>query len=196
MVVGGLLRDANCEEVISNVVAEIRAKINSCFLALPKGDGGSPAYLEEFGMPDNLVKLETELGYVVSNHIDVVYSNFTIIATTKIERMILLSSAWHLGDNYYLNCLSRNVDLAISGDISQNELRWFMKGHKKRQFVYILADKYDSLCVSNIVYKLMAYTGETNKYEKILSGEAKTEYLEFEQFMRNGPESTDSPRIH
>ena len=58
---------------------------------------------------------------------------------------------------------------------------------KKRQFVYILADKYDSLRVSNIVYKLMAYTGETNKYEKILSGEAKTEYLEFEQFMRNGP---------
>jgi hypothetical protein len=35
----------------------------------------------------------------------------------------------------------------------------------------------------------MTYTGETNKYEKVLSGEAKAEYLEFEQFMADGPEA-------
>ena len=41
----------------------------------------------------------------------------------------------------------------------------------------------------NIVNKLMTYTGETNKYMKVLSGAAKNEYLEFEKFMIEGPES-------
>ena len=53
----------------------------------------------------------------------------------------------------------------------------------------MLAAQYDKPGVSNIVLRLMAYTGETNKYEKVLSGEAKTEYLELEQFMADGPES-------
>jgi hypothetical protein len=53
----------------------------------------------------------------------------------------------------------------------------------------MLDANYDKPGVSNIVHRLMAYTGETNKYEKVLSGEAKVEYLEFEQYMADGPES-------
>ena len=79
--------------------------------------------------------------------------------------------------------------MAISGDIAADDLRWFMKGHRTRRLSYILADRYDSPGVSNIVLRLMTYTGETNKYEKVLSGEAKAEYLEFEQFMADGPEA-------
>lgn len=43
--------------------------------------------------------------------------------------------------------------------------------------------------VSNIVLRLTTCTGETNKYEKVLSGEAKAEYIEFEQFMADGLEA-------
>ena len=177
------------DEADSNAVAAVGIRLASCVSALPNGDRGCPAYMMEFGVPDGMMASETELGLLVSNHIEVVYSNFSAIATTKVEKMLLLASAWRLGDDYYLNCLSRNVDLAISGDIAADDLRWFMKGHRTRRLSYILADRYDSPGVSNIVLRLMTYTGETNKYEKVLSGAAKAEYLEFEQFMADGPES-------
>ena len=180
---------AVCNEAVSNAVFAVRAQLGNCVSALPTGDRGRPEYMIEFGMPHGLTAPEMGLGLLVSNNIDVVYSNFSSIATTKVEKMLLLASAWRLGDAYYLDCLSRSVDLALAGEISSSELRWFMKGHRTRRLAYILADRYDSPGVSNIVQRLMAYTGETNKYEKVLSGEAKAEHLAFEAFMQNGPES-------
>lgn len=180
---------AICDEAVSNAVAAVDVQLASCVSALPNGDRGCPTYMMEFGMPDGMMASETELGLFVSNHIEVVYSNFSAIATTKVEKMLLLASAWRLGDDYYLNCLSRNVDLATSGDIAADDLQWFMKGHRTRRLSYILADRYDSPGVSNIVQRLIAYTGETNKYEKVLSGQAKIEHAEFEQFLADGPES-------
>ena len=180
---------AICDEAVSNAVAAIDAQLANCVSALPNGDRGCPLYMMEFGMPDGMVVPETELGLLVSNHIDVVYSNFSAIAATKVEKMLLLASAWRLGDDYYLNCLSRNVDLAIASDISADDLRWFMKGHRTRRLSYILADRYDGPGVSNIVQRLIVYTGETNKFEKVLSGQAKIEHAELEQFFADGPES-------
>lgn len=183
-------RIALCGNVVSNAVAAVGAKLDSCVSGLPSGERCRPSYMMEFGMPDAIMASETELGLLVSNNIEVVYSNFSAIATTKVERMLLLASAWRLGDDYYLDCLSRNVDIAIAGSISADELRWFMKGHRTRRLTYILDAQYDRPGISNIVCKLISYTGETNKYQKVLSGEAKVEYLEFEQFMTEGPESS------
>ena len=128
------------------------------------------------------------LGAFVSNNIEVVYSNFSVAATNLAERRILLASAWWLGDDYYLDCLSRNVDLAISGVISRDDLKWYMTGDRTRDWSYMLADQYDRPGVSNIVLRLMSYTGETNKYEKVLSGKAKAEYSEREEFIVNVPD--------
>lgn len=177
------------EEASSNAVFSVRAKLCDCVASLPDGDRGTPEYMMEFGMPDGMRDKEMELGMLVSNNIEVVYSNFSAIAITKTDRSLLLASAWRIGDGYYLDCLSRNVDLAISGTISADDLRWYMKGHRTRRLSYILAAQYDRPGVSNIVHRLITYTGETNKYEKVLSGEAKVEYLEFEQFMADGPEA-------
>lgn len=183
------LQDAICDESVGNAVVAVGVQLARCVSALPNGDRGCPAYMMEFGMPDGMMASETELGLLVSNHIEVVYSNFSAIATTKMEKMLLLASAWRLGEDYYLSCLSRNVDLAISGDIAAEDLRWFMKGHRTRRLSYVLADRYDTPGVSNIVQRLIAYTGETNKYEKVLNGQAKIEHAEFEQFLADGPES-------
>ena len=128
------------------------------------------------------------LGAFVSNNIEVVYSNFSVAATNLAERRILLASAWWLGDDYYLDCLSRNVDLAISGVISRDDLKWYMTGDRTRDWSYMLADQYDRPGVSNIVLRLMSYTGETNKYEKALSSKAKAEYSEREEFIVNVPD--------
>ena len=178
-----------CGERVGDDIAAISEKINQCLSALSDSNYGNSRYIMEFGLPDRMVEREKELGLIVSNHIDLVYSNFPKIATTKIRKLILLASSWYLSDGYYVNCLSRNVDLAISGDISCEELRWFMRGHRIRRLIYILDNQYDKPGISNIVNKLMSYTGETNKYMKVLSGAAKNEYLEFEKFMIEGPES-------
>ena len=164
-------------------------KITNCIVGLPNDGSGTPEQMMESGLPANLIASERLLGAFVSNNIEVVYSNFSAAATNLTERRILLVSAWWLGDDYYLDCLSRNVDLAVAGTISANDLRWYMRGHRTRRLTYLLASQYDRPGVSNIVLRLMTYTGETNKYEKVLSGEAKAEYLEFEQFMADGPEA-------
>ena len=186
---------AICDDAFSNVVNAVSAKLDSCVSGLPSGDRGSPASMMEFGMPDGIVAPESELGLLVSNHIEVVYSNFSAIAATKTKKMLLLASSWRLGDDCYLDCLSRNVDLAIAGTITADDLRWYMRGHRTRRLTYLLASQYDRPGVSNIVLRLMAYTGETNKYTKVLSGEAKVEYLEFEQFMSEGPEAPRQPSL-
>ena len=180
---------AFCDGATSNILSFVRMKVDNCIAALPDDGRGDPSYMREFGMPGELKLPENELGISVSNNINVVYGNFSILATNVVERRLLLASAWRLGDDFYLDCLSRNVDLAIAGVITAEDLEWYMRGHRTRSLTYMLAAQYDRPGVSNIVLRLMSYTGETNKYEKVLSGEAKTEYLEFEQFMADGPES-------
>ena len=180
---------ALCDGVTSNILLSVRIKVDNCVAALPDDGRGDPSYMREFGMPGELKLPENELGISVSNNIDVVYTNFSILATNLVERRLLLASTWRLGDDFYLDCLSRNVDLAIAGVITSDDLEWYMRGHRTRRLGYMLEAHYDKPGVSNIVLRLMAYTGETNKYEKVLSGEAKVEYLEFEQYMADGPES-------
>lgn len=167
----------------------VRLKVVAAIRVLPSGIEAQPEYMLEFGLPDGLDSAEDALGISISNNFDVAYANFSTIATNLCERMMFLASAWRLGDDYYLKCLDANVDLAQSGALSAEELRWFMKGHRVRRLSYILADRYDQAGVSNIVQKLIVFTGETNKYEKVLTGDAKVEHLEFEQFMSEGPES-------
>ena len=180
---------AYCDGAASNVVSVVRTKIDNCVAALPNNCRGDPGYMREFGMPGELRQPEIELGMSVSNNIESVYMNFSVLATNLVERRLLLASTWRLGDDFYLDCLSRNVDLAIAGVITADDLEWYMRGHRTRRLTYMLAAQYDRPGVSNIVLRLMSYTGETNKYEKVLNGEAKTEYLAFEQFMAEGPES-------
>ena len=180
---------AYCDGAAGNAVSVVRTKIDNCVAALPNNCRGDPGYMREFGMPGELRQPEIELGMSVSNNIESVYMNFSVLATNLVERRLLLASTWRLGDDFYLDCLSRNVDLAIAGVITADDLEWYMRGHRTRRLTYMLAAQYDRPGVSNIVLRLMSYTGETNKYEKVLNGEAKTEYLAFEQFMAEGPES-------
>lgn len=186
----GLLQFAIGTQNEQGEIDALRASLEACCATLPSsGFTGKPGYMMEFGLPNVIKPSLQTLGMSISNCIETAYGSFSQVATNETERFMFLASAWRLGDAYYLDCLSRNVDLALAGEISSSELQWFMRGHRNRHLGNILAMQYDRPGVSNIVQRLMAYTGETNKYEKVLSGEAKAEYLAFEEFMRNGPES-------
>ena len=146
MLVMGLSYFAYCDGAASNAVSVVRTKIDNCVAVLPHDGRGDPGYMREFGLPGELRQSEIELGLSVSNNIEAAYMNFSVLATNLVERRLLLASTWRLGDDFYLDCLSRNVDLAIAGVITADDLEWYMRG-------------------------------------------AKTEYLAFEQFMAEGPES-------
>ena len=171
----------------TNVVANVRAMLQACASALPEGDGRQSA-LREFGLPQHVKPTLDALALAVSNNAELVCANIGYIATNSVERMLLLSAGWRLGEEFYLQSLSTNIDLAASGVISPNELKWFMEGHRSRRLGYVLEMRYDQPGVSNIVQRLQAFTGDTNRCEKILSGEGKAECLEFESFMSDGPE--------
>lgn len=177
------------ESCPSNDVATVRSKLQECVALLPSGFRGMPDYMTEFGLPRSVKVKERELGLIVSNCLDAVYSSFEVVATNEIERRLILASPWSVSDDFYLNCLSRNIDLAASGKISLGDLSWYMEGHRSRRLTYLLDAQYDQPGVSNVVLRQMALTGDTNKYARVLSGEAKLEYIEFEQFMSEGPES-------
>ena len=191
MAMVGILQPAIGDQNEQEEIASLRASLQTCCAALPSdGYTGRLDYLMEFGLPNAVKPSLHMLGMAISNCAATAYGSFPQIATNDMERLMFLASAWRLGDDYYLDCLSRNIGLAQAGEISSAELRWFLMGHRNRHLWYILAAQYNRPGISNIVQRLIAYTGETNKYEKVLSGEAKTEYLLLEEFMQNGPEST------
>ena len=143
MLVMGLSYFAYCDGAASNAVSVVRTKIDNCVAALPNNCRGDPGYMREFGMPGELRQPEIELGMSVSNNIESVYMNFSVLATNLVERRLLLASTWRLGDDFYLDCLSRNVDLAIAGVITADDLEWYMRGHRTRRLTYMLAAQYD-----------------------------------------------------
>ena len=141
---------AYCDGVASNAVSAVRTKIDNCVAALPHDGRGDPGYMREFGLPGELRQSEIELGLSVSNNIEAAYMNFSVLATNLVERRLLLASTWRLGDEFYLDCLSRNVDLAIAGVITADDLEWYMRGHRTRRLTYMLAAQYDRPGVSNL----------------------------------------------
>ena len=174
-------------DVDTNAVANLRAMVHDCTTAMPDGIGASA--LGEFGLPSSVKPALDALARAVSNNVGIALADIGTVATNAVERMLLLSAGWRLGEEFYLQSLSTNIDLAASGVISPNELKWFMEGHRSRRLGYVLEMRYDQPGVSNIVQRLQAFTGDTNRCDKILSGEGKVECLEFESFMSDGPES-------
>ena len=168
--------DAPREE---EILRGIREKITASRAALPNGERGESWYLYNFTLPNELGQTEKALGEAISNNFDIAYSDFTILATNDIDRMLFLGSGWYLGKKHYLECLNRNVDLTESGKISVKELNWYITGHDVAELLGFLPFNYRMPGVSNVVKKLMKVTGETQYYENILSGEASVELFEF-----------------
>ena len=164
-----------------DIVSQVCSSVSSVVSALPAGRRGSPSYIREFGVP-----LKQQLEYqclvgIVSNNQDSVCSNFNACATNELSRMLLLSAWWGGDDDLYISGLSRSLDLAMNGIVTRDELDWYRRGHFNVRRANMLALRYDEPGISNLVSRLYGFTGETNVYLRVLSGEARisiTNYLE------------------
>ena len=164
-----------------DIVSQVCSSVSSVVSALPAGRRGSPAYIREFGVPFKQCAGYQGLVSIVSNNQDLVCANFSACATNDLSRMVLLSAWWGGDDDLYVSGLSRSLDLAMNGIVTRDELDWYRRGHFNVRRANILALRYCDPGISNLVYRLYGFTGETNACLRVLSGEACisiTNYLE------------------
>ena len=164
-----------------DIVSQVRSSVSSVVSALPGGRRGSASYIREFGVSFKQCAGYQELVGIVSNNQDLVCANFSACATNDLARMVLLSAWWGGDDDLYVSGLSRNLDLAMNGVLTRDELDWYRRGHFNVRRANILALRYDEPGISNLASRLYGFTGETNACLRVLSGEARisiTNYLE------------------
>ena len=177
-------------ETNAELLQQVRGKISTCRTLITDRGEITERYVKEFGMPDDKAGHFKDLGLWASNHLDFVCQNFNQISTNSLDRTILLYAEASAGEEAYMMFLDHNVDLAIAGILSADEFDWYRCGRRSFRIVNLVALWYNRPGVSNIVQKLMNYTGRTNYYSRILSGERKSEV---EGWILFGPESTWPP---
>lgn len=145
---------------------------------LPReGKRSWPEYIIEFGYRYRDNQAYPKMAELVSNNFEYVYANFSDLATNAVQRLILLSGGWAYDEDYYIESYSKILDLAIAGDISEQEFRWFESAGRPLRTTSILAYRYKEPRVREIVYRYLEYSGNTNRCEYILSGNAKRDSL-------------------
>ena len=185
-----LIHNIALASVDSELLREVQGKINTCKSLLSTNPRYTERYVKEFGMPDDKAGHFKDLGLWAYNHLDFVCQNFNQISTNSLDRTILLYAEALAGEEAYMIFLDHNVDLAIAGILSADEFDWYWHGRRSFRIVNLVALWYNRPGVSNIVQKLMDYTGRTNYYSRVLSGEEK---VEVEEWILFGPESTWPP---
>lgn len=161
-----------CFSPADDIVSQVRASVSRVVSALPEGSRGSPEYMSEFGFPLKRNSAYKDLVGLVSNNQDVICANFAECATNARARVSLLAAWWGGDDTLYVSGLSRSLDLALSGVLTRNEFDWYRKGHRNMRRGNLLALRFGEPGVSNLAFRVYSYTGETNAYRRIVTGEA------------------------
>ena len=176
------------------LLGEAQAKISECRRILSSNPRHTDEYILEFGFPASIDSPMHNLGYWASTHSDFVCQNFNQISTNAIDRILILYAESIIDESSYMTFLNKNVDLALAGTISTNELYYFQFWRKVPARGHLIALRYDQPGVSNVAYKLMTCTGQTNYYSSVLSGAMKKEIEEW--ILDNQPFSNQTNANH
>lgn len=171
------------DESIHDVISRVEAACS----VLPSGVRGTAKYIREFGIANRRHDSFLALATSVSNDLSIVVSCMDGVVTNQVERMVLLSSGWLLGDDFYMHSLSNNLNMATCGILTRNEFDWFISGSRDEHLMNLPALRYDYPGVSNLVFDMISYTGMTNYYEQVLDGSAKTNFLRLKAEEAIGP---------
>jgi len=167
----------------SNIVSEVRYALADVTAAMPDGRRKTVDYLYEFGYKYKSNPHYVTLATIVSNDLQAVNADFGACATNELNRLILLSTAWAFGDDYYLNCISNDLELVEAGVLSRREFLWVRKGSRSAHLLGLIPMEYNRPGVSNLVLRMQQVIGETNYCQRILSGEARTDTINYIESM-------------
>lgn len=156
-------RDDNIRKAVDAVVGNLPSE----------GKRSWPEYIISFGYHYRDNEAYPQMAEVVSNNFKYVYENFSNMATNAIQRLIILSAGWAYDEDYYIESYSKILDLAIAGQITKQEFRWFECAGGPTRTSAILSCRYKDAKVRDIISRYQEYSGNTNRCEYILSGRAK-----------------------
>ena len=161
------------------VIVQVNDSVCQLTQSLLCGDSVDLAYIREFGFKYLNNTNYLMLAAIVSNENDYVFANFQRCATNEASRLMLLSSGWAYDAAYFLHCFSNVLILAENSIVSNDEFEWFRMANRRADLLEALPLQYDLPGVSNLVMRMQQCTGETNYCQRILSGQAKMDVLEW-----------------
>jgi len=167
----------------SNIVSDVRYALDGVTAAMPDDRRKTADYLYEFGYKYRSNPHYMTLATIVSNDLQAVNAVFSVCATNELDRLILLSTAWAFGDDYYLNCISNDLELVHAGVLSRREFLWVRKGSRSTHLLGLIPMEYNRPGISNLVARMQQVIGETNYCQRILSGEARTDVINYIESM-------------
>lgn len=166
---------ASSEELVSRV----RSALTDVATAMPDGRRRMPEYLYEFGYKYKSNPYYLSLSAIVSNNLEAVCSNFNACATNELNRLLLLSTAWAFDGDYYLQCLSNDLELVDAGVLSKREFLWARRASRSVSLLGLVPKNYNRPGVSNLVLRMQQVIGETNYCQRILSGAAREDVINY-----------------
>ena len=166
---------ASSEELVSRV----RSVLTDVVTAMPDGRRRMPEYLYEFGYKYKSNPHYLSLSTIVSNNFETICSNFDDCATNELSRLLLLSTAWAFDGDYYLQCLSNDLELVDAGVLSRREFLWARRGSRSVSLLGLVPLNYNRPSVSNLVLRMQQVIGETNYCQRILSGAARVDVINY-----------------
>ena len=91
--------------------------------------------------------------------------------------MLIANTGWWYGEDKYVDCVDVLAKLVCSNRIDVAEFDAFEKAAWKRHSIAsVFCRRYDEANVSNIVLRVMSFSGRSNHWSRVLSGEAKRNY--------------------
>lgn len=171
--VGGFVLHASTNVPVSVVRSCIATIVND---SLTNEEREDASRIFEFGFLATGTPAHTNLALTVSNREDQVLHNMSPLTTNEVERLVLLSAGWSLGEEYYFDFYKKVVDAAYLGFVSREELEWYGCAHHNSDWAACLALRFQQPGVSNVVDKYECVTGQTNYCDRIRTGQARQEY--------------------
>jgi len=161
-------------------IAVVRQQLDAVMQNLPC-DCGDVHML--YNMPTCFTQLQSYPILVagVSNNLSAVMDHFGICATNRSEKLVLMSVGWAYDDDYYLRFMDGLSAVAVSGGVTADDYRWYCSAHRNELRLNILALRYQEPIVSNILNRVEMFTGDTNRCNRIRSGEARSSYLNWRE---------------
>lgn len=166
---------------VDDVMNSIRTSLTSYIENEMQRNKRDYRYIENFGIGDWSNHRHKNTAFLVSNSLDVVFNNLVLCVTNQTERYVLFSMGWDFGDSYYASFFDRMLDKYETGNISEKEIKWFQAAHFSPNLSECFIRKYNEPLISNIINKIERLFLTTNECNKIRSGAALLEYLNFKK---------------
>lgn len=114
----------------------------------------------------------------VSNDWRTVLQKLDSVATNDLERLLVIGVCKYFDEDFYISYLGVLSEMSTNNQISCSELSW-AQSSTRYDLMSCLYRRYDEPATIDLVNKLIiAQPARTNRWNKILSGEAYTNYLE------------------